>query len=237
MKKFFNKIAIVIIAGCCVIASCGKKDSTTTPTTTAPANTSSATVSGTSYSATNQIILPTDSASALSNYSQGNYPSLPSGGGYVSLMGSYPIGTDTVAGHVLTGSVYSYIFGQAVVSSSNDTLTWGFTIASLGSEIKAGTYAFTPLTSDTTTDTNLITALISGTSPTLAAGYYGDSKQLFNDSVSTGSVTITSISTADSTIVGSYTLDVIGTKGSVPPTITISNAQFNIHYENLKTTK
>jgi len=240
MKRNIKKIAIALMAGCFVIVACSKKDSSsTTPTVTpAPAKTSLATVSGKSYTVTNQVILPTDSAAA-SNYTQ---PTFPSGGGYVSMMGSYYAGSQVVPviGDTVTVPIYAYIFAQSVVPSAGDTTTWGFTIASLGAAIKTGTYTFTPLSSDTTSDTNFLTTFLSGTgssTPTLATGFYDDSQGLFNDSTATGSVTITSINTADSTIVGSYTLDVIGTKGSQPASITITNAQFNVPYQTFKTTK
>src|SRR6185437_8034262 len=160
MNKNIKGIAFALLCMTMVIA-CSKKSSNPTPSTTSgsttsgptgPANTSAATVGGNSYSTKNQIILPTDTASLHANYNQGNFPSLDTtGNGYVSMMGSYPFSAnDTLGGGIVipATTAYAYIFSQAAVTSSKDTITWGFTIASLGLPISERTYNFVPSLAD-----------------------------------------------------------------------------------------
>jgi len=201
MKKIFNKIILVLVAtSCFYVVSCKKKD------TSAPAKEAKATVAGTNYSASTQILIPNDSA--LTAASSTFNPQLPSGGGFISYTSEDT--NQSVIGPIVT---YGYFFLQANLITPGDTALFGFAIASL-SPIDTGKYSFSAsLPSKTGT------------------GIYEDTRN-YNDSTATGSVTITDVNTTSKTISGTYSFTIIDSSGTAPATVTITNGQLiNIPYQ------
>ena len=210
MKPISNKILLAVVTLVFLaIVSCHKKHDTTP----SPVTGVSASVSGKSYSASTQIKIPNDSAlfAASSTYN----PVLPSGGGFFSFTTSTTV-PDTIGTSVINVPVYQYYMLQGNTISPGDTALFGFVITS-ASAINTGKYSST---------------IVSSTSPAYALGVYSDEVGLFDDSTSTGNVTITSINTTNLTISGTYSFVITGSKGSIPSTVSITNGQFtNIPYQ------
>ena len=163
---------------------------------------SSVTVAGTSYSASTHLTVATDSTIEGNSF----HPTISSTGSFVS----YTFTDNSDAPYI-----YNYFFAQATVTSGDTTFV-GFELASL-TAIDTGKYVVDPTTYVAK----------------FGAEIYGDDKYPnFNDSIATGTVTVTSINTTSATISGTYSYTIVGAKGSVPSTVTVSSGQFtNVPYQ------
>ena len=208
MKQVFNKIAIVVVAIICFIAISCKKNDGLYPTT--PEQTSYV-FNGTTYTASNQLVVQNDSTFALTTK-----PNLSSGG-FISYM--YTNTKDTL---------YQYLFSQQNLgSASGDTIKLVILVSS-ESPLSTGIYPIIGGALST----------VPTTTTTFATVSYSDTKNIFSDSTtlgngnSIGSITLNVLNSTTGTLSGVFSFTVPNHKGNAPSTDTISSGQLiNIPYQ------
>jgi hypothetical protein len=157
------------------------------------------TIGGQTYTAQSQITIPY----ADYYYYVGGSPKIPAGGGYLSY-------TDTATTDV---KIYEYTFLQANIPVTGDTVAVSCLLYST-SPIATGTY---PVYSAAKTITTYPAAIFE----------YGDTRNTYDDSTGSGTLVITKIDMTNNVISGTYNYAGIGTKGSNPATIAVTNGQLN----------
>jgi hypothetical protein len=195
MKKLLIKISFFALASLLVFA-CKKKSDSPAPSPTIVAQ---VTINTKAYTATTQVLAPTDSAV----YSGTFDPAIASTGSYLAYTSSR-IDNST--------KIYELFFYQANIPSSGDTIAAGLFIEST-SPITTGTYSLYGTS-------NLPNAT------TLGVVTYNDSNGNYSDSLASGSIVITQLDMANKKMSGTYSYTASGTKGSSPATLTVTNGSF-----------
>jgi len=198
MKKQLLTIPFIVVS-IIFSVSCSKKSSSnsSTPTPTG----SQVTINSKTYSAGSFITVPNDTALISGTFT----PSISSSGSYANY--TY---TQTVKGV----KVYTLFYLQANIPTAGDTVISGVLIES-GSPITTGTYTIYGVSNLPTNST------------TIASVTYYETNANYNDSLATGTLTITNLDTVNKKMSGTYSYTASGTKGSTPATLTVTNGQFN----------
>jgi hypothetical protein len=200
-KQIVFLLNVTVLAGSLSIYSCKKKHDATPAATPTPAPASiQASINGTTYKASTQIVVP----NLIAITGNGNYsPSIASNGSYINV--TYPDTSTWVKPYT-----YQYIIYQANIVSPGDTMRYIINISSK-SVITTGTY---PLTINTPT------------SPGNSYGTAGFSNTNFVDSLVTGTINITTLDRTNKLASGTFSFTSTGTKGSSPATLSLTNGIF-----------
>jgi hypothetical protein len=207
-----NKIMILTFAlalPMLSIISCSKKESDSQPTPNKSSTPYQIVFNGTTYTFSDQIKLPNLGAKAQDS----TFP-ISSNGSFISFT------FDTTYTNVNPNIKQYGIAIYSVNIVNKDTLQSGLTISST-SPITTGSYA--AYGTDNPPNSLVNVAYFDGTDYPPAT---------YMESISTGTVTITSLDNTKNIVNGTFTIKEMGKKGSIPATNTVTGTFTNLPFQN-----